>query len=139
MQGKKRSHREASPGKTGSPLQNQEKQHRVNRVEQEIDVMMPGRAEPEQSTIQSVRETGGTTGKGVHFQAHSRDDSFARMRSLRSLLLQEAPGRSFYRFGVSETSQTDTSCQWRYKICHGSAFGSISGPSANAAFRPGRD
>src|SRR5438128_11775934 len=58
MQGKKRSHREASPGKTGSPLQNQEKQHRVNRVEQEIDVMMPGRAEPEQSTIQSVREPG---------------------------------------------------------------------------------
>src|SRR5438093_12904057 len=58
MQGKKRSHREASPGKTGSPLQNQEKQHRVNCVEQESDVMMPGRAEREQSRIQSVREPG---------------------------------------------------------------------------------
>src|SRR2546425_980755 len=56
MQGKKRSHRETSPRKTGWPLKDQEQQHRVDCVEQEIDVMMPVRIEPEQLTIQSVRK-----------------------------------------------------------------------------------
>src|ERR1017187_6703851 len=58
VQGKQSTHRQTGPGESRGPLQQQEQQHRISRVEQEICVVVANRIEVKDLAVQGMRQPG---------------------------------------------------------------------------------